>query len=103
MSTLKRRQSRAKLRAAVFGLGSIALYGTLYAFSDTILHYCARGGFYNVLPIGAVFLFSYVHGSFASNAWTALGIEASLKSTKKATKETTPEIQQPARERAVAS
>jgi hypothetical protein len=89
MSTIQSRRSQAKVRAAIFGVLSTALYATVFMFSDTILHYCARGGFYNVLPVATVFLFSYIHGSFASNTWTALGIEASSSSSKKVSKDST--------------
>ena len=37
----------------------------------------AKGGFYAVVPVVTVFLFSYIHGSFAGSFWSALGIEAS--------------------------
>jgi len=104
MSTIKSRQSSAKLKALVFGAASIGLYVTVFAFSDTVLHYCAKGGFYNLLPVSAVFLFSYVHGSFAGHTWTALGIEASHKSAKKtaAKEKTAPKAQKQARPQAVA-
>ena len=101
MSTIESRRSEAKKKAVVFGLLSTALYATVFAFSNTILEYCARGHFYTLLPVGSVFLFSYVHGSFASNTWTALGIEASSSSTKKASKDTTTSTT--ARKQAVAA
>jgi hypothetical protein len=104
MSAIKSRRSRAKGKALLFGAASIALYAAVFTFSDTVLHYCARGGFYNVLPVSAVFLFSYVHGTFASNAWTALGIEASSKGAKKtAAKEKTTKPQKQVRRQAVAN
>ena len=88
MSTIKSRRSSARTKAAVFGVLSLALYAAVFTFSDQVLHFCARGGFYNVFPVATVFLFSYVHGSFASNAWTAMGIEASRTAGRKAVKET---------------
>ncbi|MDY7000812.1 MAG: hypothetical protein SVS15_03405 [Thermodesulfobacteriota bacterium] len=104
MSAIKSRQSRAKAKAVLFGAASISLYAAVFTFSDTVLHYCARGGFYNLLPVSAVFLFSYVHGTFASNTWTALGVEASSKSVKKtaAKDKTVPKPQKQARRQAVA-
>lgn len=89
MSTIESRRAEAKTKAAVFGVLSIGLYTTVFMFSETILEYCARGHFYNVLPVATVFLFSYIHGSFASNVWTALGIEASHASSKKVAKDST--------------
>ncbi|MBU1247673.1 MAG: hypothetical protein KKB70_03160 [Proteobacteria bacterium] len=89
MSTIESRRSEAKTKAVVFGLMSTALYGTVFTFSEAILEYCARGHFYTLLPVATVFLFSYIHGSFASNVWTAIGIEASSSASKKVTKTTT--------------
>ncbi len=88
MSTIKSRRSSARNRAVVFGVLSVALYAAVFSFSKQFLHFCAQGGFYNVFPVATVFLFSYVHGSFASNVWTAMGIEASHTAGKKAVKET---------------
>jgi hypothetical protein len=58
------------------------LHGPVFAglaFSSQIADICGRGGLYAVVPVATVFLFSYVHGSFAGNFWSALGIEASKK------------------------
>lgn len=103
MTQTTSRRSSAKLKAVVFGALSIGLYATTFMFSDTVLHYCAKGGFYNVLPVSTVFLFSYIHGSFASNVWTALGIEASHSAGKKAVKESGTRPTQAPRQRAVAA
>lgn len=100
MTTIKSRRSSAKTKAVVFGALSIALYAAVFSFSKPFLHLCAKGGFYNVVPVATVFLFSYIHGSFASNVWTALGIEASHKVGKKAVKETGTRPAAPARKRA---
>lgn len=101
MSTIQSRRARAKNKALIYGVLSIALYAAVFSFSDTVLHYCARGGFFNVLPISAVFLFSYVHGTFAGNVWTALGIEGSSASVRKGA-EMAKRTKKPARPRAVA-
>ena len=100
MSTLQSRRSRAKGKAVVYGILSIALYAAVFSFSDTVLAYCAKGGFYNILPVSTVFLFSYVHGTFAGNVWTALGIEGSHASARKAA-EKAARTKKPARKRAV--
>ncbi len=100
MSTIQSRRLAAKKRAAVFGVLSVGLYAAVFAFSQPFLQLCAKGGLYNVITVSTVFLFSYIHGSFASNVWTALGIEASSSATKKATKQTRPTAQPAARKRA---
>lgn len=89
------RRTAAK-RAALFGAMSLGLYGVLFAYADTIMHYFTMGGVYAALPIAAAFLFSYVHGTFAGELWTALGITASKKVGKSATKQA--EVRKPARD-----
>jgi len=101
MTTIQNRRSRAKRKAALYGVLSIALYAAVFSFSQTVLSYCAKGGFYNVLPVTAVFLFSYVHGTFAGNVWTALGIEGSAASVRKGA-EMAKRTKKPARPRVVA-
>jgi hypothetical protein len=38
-----------------------------------------KGGIYAALPIVTVFAVSFVHGAFASNLWSLLGVEATKK------------------------
>lgn len=76
-------RSRAFRKALLFGAGSIGLYVALYAYSGSILEVTTKGHFYAVLPVAAAFLFSYVHGTFTGNFWTAMGVNASSKVTAK--------------------
>ena len=46
------------------------------ALGSAILMGAFSIGMYALLPIATAFLFSFVHGSFTSNFWTAFGIEA---------------------------
>ena len=39
-------------------------------------------GMYAALPVLTAFLFSFVHGAFTGSFWSALGIEASKKSSR---------------------
>jgi hypothetical protein len=89
------RRAAAK-RATLFGAMSLGLYGVLFAYSDTIMHYFTMGGVHAVLPIATVFLFSYVHGTFAGELWTSMGITASKKVGKPAAKQ--DEVRKPARD-----
>lgn len=77
----------AKRKAVVYGCISAALYAVLYAKSETIMTYFTKGHFFAVLPVAAAFLFSFVHGNFTGNFWTALGVNASSKATSKPTVE----------------
>ena len=84
MSAMQARKNKAKVSAILFGAASIALFAAVFAYADPITALFARGGVYAVLPVATVFLFSWVHGSFAGNVWTALGIEAAKKRPAKA-------------------
>lgn len=79
MADTNKKQARSK--ALLFGVLSAAIYGAVFGNSDLVMDYFTRGGFYNVLPVITVIAVSYIHGSFASNVWTALGVNASSKVT----------------------
>lgn len=84
------KQSRARYarRALMFGAGTVALYATVFTHADLLMSYCTRGGAYALLPVATVFAFSYVHGSFTSAFWSALGIEGSQKTAHKTAEKT---------------
>jgi len=71
-------------RTLVFGAMAAALYAAVFTHTASITDYFTKGGAYALLPVATVFLFSYVHGSFTSSFWSALGIEGSKASTGKA-------------------
>lgn len=73
--------NRGKLITRTIGLGiaSVALYAAVFTNSGTIMKYFTKGGLFAALPIVTVFAFSFVHGAFASNLWSVLGIEATKK------------------------
>lgn len=62
-----------------YGLGSCALYAAVFVLQDVIMANFAKGGVYTALPIATVFLFSWVHGTFAGTLWEVLGINAVKK------------------------
>jgi hypothetical protein len=59
-----------------YGALSAAFCAAAFINSDAITQIFSRGGWYAALPIATVLAFSFVHGAFANNLWTALGIEA---------------------------
>lgn len=63
-------------RMLLFGAGSVFLYAALFLNTETVMRLFTKGGIYAALPIATVFLFSYVHGAFAGNIWSVLGIDA---------------------------
>jgi hypothetical protein len=76
-------RARAVKRSLLFGALSTGLYAAIFFKADVVNAYFCKGGAYCLLPVATVFLFSYVHGSLASNVWTALGIVASGKTATK--------------------
>ncbi len=74
-------QSKGKLlgKTVALGLGAAALYAAVFLNSDLVMKYFTKGGIYAALPVATVFLVSFVHGAFASNLWSVLGIEATKK------------------------
>jgi hypothetical protein len=73
--------SRSKLigKTVALGLGAAAIYAAVFLNSGTVMQLFSKGGAYAALPIATVFLVSFVHGAFASNFWSVLGIEATKK------------------------
>ena len=59
-----------------YGAVSAALCAAVFTNSDAVTQIFSRGGWYAALPIASVLIFSFVHGAFANNLWSALGIEA---------------------------
>jgi len=74
MATTTRK--KALVRAITMGALSLGLYALLFVKQDLVNATFGKGGVYALLPIATAFLFSFVHGSFTGNFWTALGIEA---------------------------
>lgn len=74
----EREASRGKLagKTIALGLAAAALYAAVFMNTGTVMQYFTMGGMYAALPIATVFLVSFVHGAFAHNFWSCLGIEA---------------------------
>ena len=75
----QQKRAKAVKSAAVFGLLTAAFYAAIFLNEGTVMKYFTKGGMYALLPVGAAFLVSFIHGAFAGNFWTALGIEATKK------------------------
>lgn len=63
-------------KALVLGAVSLASYIVLFSNQDAVTELYTKGGVNTVYPIITVFYFSFIHGAFASNLLTCLGIEA---------------------------
>jgi len=66
-------------KTAGLGIATAALYAAVFLNSGTVMKYFTRGGLYAALPIVTVFVFSFVHGTFAHHVWEVLGIRAPQK------------------------
>lgn len=84
------KKKKALIRTAIFGAVSAVLYAAVFTHANFIVHFFAKGGVYAALPVATVFVFSFAHGSFASNLWSALGIEAITKQPAKRPTVTAP-------------
>ncbi len=83
MSKLAQQKRKKALKGAiVFGLITAACYVAVFLNSELVMKYFTKGGAYALLPVGTAFLFSFVHGAFTGNFWSALGIEASKEVTR---------------------
>jgi hypothetical protein len=63
-------------KTILWGALSVGLYAAVFSRETTVAHLFAQGSWYAILPVATVFLFSVVHGTFASYLWSLLGIEA---------------------------
>ncbi|MCE5336674.1 MAG: universal stress protein [Desulfobacteraceae bacterium] len=70
---------RTLVRTAGYGALSAACYAVVFSNADAVMRSFTRGGWYAAFPIATVLGFSFVHGAFASNLWSLLGIEAFKK------------------------
>ena len=66
-------------KTILFGALSVTMYTIFFMNSAALMTYFTKGLYYAALPILTAFAFSFVHGAFAGNVWSLLGIEASLK------------------------
>lgn len=63
-------------RTVFYGLASAVLYALVFSHTAALMPYFTAGSYLAALPIATAFLFSFIHGAFASNLWSMLGIEA---------------------------
>ncbi len=83
MPKLALQKKRKALKSAIaFGLLTAALYAAVFLNEGTVMTYFTKGGVYAALPVLTAFIFSFAHGAFTGSFWSALGIEASKKSSR---------------------
>jgi hypothetical protein len=69
-------KSRPYLKTLFFGCISISAYILLFKNEQLVTDVFTMGGWRWVYPVGAAFFFSFIHGAFASNLLSSLGLEA---------------------------
>jgi hypothetical protein len=62
-------------KTLLFGTLSAAAYTMLITKEALITNTFTLGGWYAALPVGTAFAFSFIHGAFASNFLSVLGLE----------------------------
>lgn len=69
-------KSKPYLKALFFGSVSISCYVLLFKNERTVTDLFTVGGVNTIYPVLAAFFFSFIHGAFASNLLSCLGLEA---------------------------
>lgn len=67
-------RNKPYLKTLVLGVISGVSYYFLLTNQALVTEYFIKGGYYAALPIATALYFSFVHGAFASNLLTILGI-----------------------------
>lgn len=79
MSKSKMQKKKPYVKTTVLGVFSLASYIALFMNQGIIMEQFTRGGVYAALPIATAFYFSFLHGAFASNLISVMGLEAKKK------------------------
>tara|TARA_B100001250_G_C19653200_1_gene723649 strand:- start:389 stop:658 length:270 start_codon:yes stop_codon:yes gene_type:complete len=69
------KKKKALIRTITLGTISISSYVILFINEEWVIENFSKGSWYAIFPILTAFLFSLVHGSFASNLIKAIGIK----------------------------
>lgn len=71
-----KKKKKPVMQMLLFGCISITGYFYLMSNQKLVTDTFTQGGWYAVYPIMTAFLFSFVHGAFASSCLSVFGIEA---------------------------
>lgn len=69
-------KSKPYLKTIIFGSMSLSAYYMLFTNEKLVTQVFTAGGWHWVFPVGAAFFFSFIHGAFASNLLSTIGLEA---------------------------
>jgi hypothetical protein len=71
-----RRKKKPVGEMILFGTMSLIAYGFIFTNETLITKTFTLGGWHTVFPVLTAFFFSFIHGAFASNLLSVLGLEA---------------------------
>ncbi len=69
-------KSKPYFKALLFGAVSISCYVLVFTNEKKVTDICTMGGINTIYPVLAAFFFSFIHGAFASNLLSCLGLQA---------------------------
>lgn len=70
------RKKRPVGKMLLFGAASGSAYLLLFSNAALVTNTYTLGGWHAIFPVGTAFAFSFIHGAFASNLLSVLGLEA---------------------------
>lgn len=75
----EKKKKKPYTKAIILGIISLSAYIALFSNEQLVTENFTKGGYYAAYPIIAAFFFSFIHGAFASNLLSVLGLEAKKK------------------------
>lgn len=69
------RKKKPVAKMVLFGALSLGAYILLFSNESLVTSTYTLGGWHAALPVGTAFAFSFMHGAFASNLLSVLGLE----------------------------
>ena len=75
----QKQKNKPYLQMIIFGIISLTSYVVLFSNEALVTDTFTKGGYYAAFPILTAFWFSFMHGAFASNLISVLGLEAKKK------------------------
>lgn len=74
------KKKKPYVRMIIFGIISLSSYVALFSNERVVTEIFTKGGYYAAFPILTALWFSFMHGAFASNLLSVLGLEAKKNS-----------------------
>ena len=75
-ATTLTRKKKPVVEMVLFGVMSLIAYGFIFTNESLVTKTFTLGGWHAAFPVLTAFFFSFIHGAFASNLLSVLGLEA---------------------------